>query len=450
MSQCKNIKRLGASKAIMASAGTGKTTQLAFRFINLLHAGVTPSEILAITFTQKAAGEIFEKIISMIREMIEDPEKLIKYQLPQSETGPEKDLHICEEITGEELTNILRELLNGKNKLQISTIDSFFVQLVQGFALELGVFGEISVGDNADKRPYIRALRKLIRKIPPEQRDLIRELVKGAQNGDETTSYYNSFKKLVDRLYEFFLRHPEKQLWAKSVWSESAENDELKQPELEKLAAAESGSPVDATPSAQDSFAKYLQSLKDFAIPSLVLPKIPEDVKKFIAKLTEDNGTNWLDGTQTLYFIYRKKASEIPAGTAEQIRLITKHIRQIFYRRSIEKTQSAYTLIRLFDQMYAQENRSAGRLTFSDMPFLLSANGRLCTANCIGERLDSRFNHYAFDEFQDTSDTQWDVFAELVNELFQGDDIFRSLFCVGDVKQSIYQWRNGNPKLLKQ
>ena len=50
--RCGNLEQLGQNMAIMASAGTGKTTQLAFRFINLLHAGVNPSEILAITFTQ--------------------------------------------------------------------------------------------------------------------------------------------------------------------------------------------------------------------------------------------------------------------------------------------------------------------------------------------------------------------------------------------------------------
>jgi ATP-dependent helicase/nuclease subunit A len=65
-------------------------------------------------------------------------------------------------------------------------------------------------------------------------------------------------------------------------------------------------------------------------------------------------------------------------------------------------------------------------------------------------RLDQQIKHYMFDEFQDTSDTQMQVFEPLLKEFFsQMYDELRSFFCVGDVKQSIYQWRNGNPELFE-
>ena len=64
--------------AIMASAGTGKTYQLAMRFIALLLAGVKPEEIVAITFSRKAAGEILEKIVSTLLELIQKEDKRIE------------------------------------------------------------------------------------------------------------------------------------------------------------------------------------------------------------------------------------------------------------------------------------------------------------------------------------------------------------------------------------
>ena len=444
------MEQLNGNMAIMASAGTGKTTQLAFRFINLLHAGVTPSEILAITFTKKAAGEIFEKIITMMLDMIRHPELLREYRQPGAESGPERNLRLCEEITREELIGLLREILNGRNRMRVSTIDSFFVQLVQVFSLELGVFGEITVSDAADKRPMLRVLRKLVRTFPAEQREFLRELIKGTQNDEEKTSYYDNFRKLAEELFQFFMLHPEKAGWGKDIWSGGTGTEELDLPELQTIAAMPCGVLPDATETVRESFEKGCGAFLQFAEQSRFTPNLPDEVKSFLAKLTEANGGEWPDSKGTLFFSYRKKSHGIPEETAAVIRKLARHIRLLAFRRALQKTECAYALIRLFDSAYQLDNRNAGRLTFSDLPFLLGASASLCTAGSIGERLNARFQHYAFDEFQDTSDSQWSVFADLVDELFQGEDGFRSLFCVGDVKQSIYQWRNGNPKLLKE
>ena len=103
--------------AIMASAGTGKTYSLAMRYITLLKLGVKPEEIVAMTFTNKAAGEIFDKIIQEILGMIASPEKLRS----AVEAG-----NLPEDTTQENLFAILRKILCAPKKLQISTLDSFF------------------------------------------------------------------------------------------------------------------------------------------------------------------------------------------------------------------------------------------------------------------------------------------------------------------------------------
>ena len=110
---------------IMASAGTGKTYNLALRYLQLLSYGVPASEILAVTFTRKAAGEIFQKIISILLEKIQNPQQ-------------------CPLAPPEKLLNILRKLLCSEGELRISTIDSFFSSLLTAYAHKLQAEGKLS------------------------------------------------------------------------------------------------------------------------------------------------------------------------------------------------------------------------------------------------------------------------------------------------------------------
>ena len=97
-------------------------------------------------------------------------------------------------------------------------------------------------------------------------------------------------------------------------------------------------------------------------------------------------------------------------------------------------------------------------LTFADQPLILRNSDEAGTFHLsssetmnMEERLDAVINHYLFDEFQDTSHDQWYIFSNLVDEILSTrDDRFRSFFCVGDIKQSIYQWRGGDPYLFEK
>jgi ATP-dependent helicase/nuclease subunit A len=66
----------------------------------------------------------------------------------------------------------------------------------------------------------------------------------------------------------------------------------------------------------------------------------------------------------------------------------------------------------------------------------------------IDYRLDCKLDHWLLDEFQDTSDLQWEVLRNLADEILQDASGQRSFFYVGDVKQAIYGWRGGNARLF--
>lgn len=68
----------------------------------------------------------------------------------------------------------------------------------------------------------------------------------------------------------------------------------------------------------------------------------------------------------------------------------------------------------------------------------------------IDWRLDAKFDHWLLDEFQDTSYTQWTILRNLLDEAVQDAEHRRSLFYVGDVKQAIFAWREGDARLFRQ
>ncbi len=114
---------------ISASAGTGKTFQLSNRYIGLLHSGVMPDQILATTFTRKAAGEILDRVIVRLAEAALDSRKrqeLAKWL--QVAALPSTRCH-----------EMLRQMLRQLHRLRVSTLDAFFAQLAGSFSLELGL-----------------------------------------------------------------------------------------------------------------------------------------------------------------------------------------------------------------------------------------------------------------------------------------------------------------------
>ncbi len=126
--------------ALEASAGTGKTRVLVDRYVNLLRAGVDPSNILAITFTRKAAAEMRERIVSTLRAAAE-----------RGEIAPAR----------------WRELRDRTADIAISTIDAFCLSLLREFPLEADLDPGFSMADETEvPRLVDEALDRALRIVP--------------------------------------------------------------------------------------------------------------------------------------------------------------------------------------------------------------------------------------------------------------------------------------------
>ena len=109
------------------------------------------------------------------------------------------------------------------------------------------------------------------------------------------------------------------------------------------------------------------------------------------------------------------------------------------------RTRGVFGLMRAFEQRYDVQVRRSGKLSFVDLPVLLDAREDRLD---LEYRLDGGFDHWLLDEFQDTSRLQWQSIANLIDEVVQDPEGRRGFFCVGDQKQSLYQWRGGDPRLF--
>jgi len=437
--------------AITASAGAGKTYQLAHRYLRLLAAGVPPERIAALTFSRKAAGEIFDKIVGYLVDYTAEP------ALGSARLGATQPL------TAADFTALLRRLLEALPRLRIGTLDSFTVSLAGAFPLELGISPDLQLMDN-DGGAAAEAVRETLdalfaaQTLDPRAQDEFVDLFKQATFGLEEKNIEQALRALLDRGRAAWLAAPDPARWgaADRIWG--APPAWLARPPAGAhvaAAAAQLRASLGQTKlghkSALAGWEKLIAQARDFR------PRSPSDAADdFLNKIGP--AAEQLAAGQAVIKVYKELA--LTPAQCGDLRLLLEHVLAIALQRALTSTQGAGRFLALFERFYDERIRRRGRLTFGDLQALLAPgnafNGgvtlsrrRAAAARLyIDYRLDGRLDHWLLDEFQDTSDQQWRVLENLADEILQDNSGARTFFLVGDVKQSIYGWRAGNPELF--
>jgi ATP-dependent exoDNAse (exonuclease V) beta subunit len=452
---CKSFNGFKSFNLITASAGTGKTYSLASRFIQLMEYGVPPESIMAVTFTKKAAGEIFDRIITRICDMA---------------LHPEKSENACTRFPAEKLPDLIRRLTaSNSGDLQISTIDSFFMRLMQSFAPDFGIWGNISLLDESDDRYRRKILNRWLAELrSEEEQDALRELIKEADASNKG-GIYESLIKLVNSISSY---------WKQNIQSTSDglppqiryspyrinADDVMKVDECDECIGRLRGFAKEYSDlhevlgkRGMDTLARRLEKLADALEKNFAgafFHRLDSDVTKLLETLNNKNPDKiWCDDDDDAPLAYSIELSE---GLPALIRKAVRHIRALAAYQARRKTLAVAELIGKFEKIYSDAVRSSGKLTFADLPAIMINSDSSETLlgpedHSLEMRLDARFDHYMLDEFQDTANVQMMVMGQLFNEIFSTGnegERFRSFFCVGDMKQSIYQWRGGNPELF--
>ena len=431
---------------IRASAGTGKTFQLTNRFIRLLLYGAAPERIIALTFTRKAAGEFFEGILGKLAKAAQDSSEAagLAKEIGHFDAGP-ADFHAA-----------LRQLVNSMGCLSLGTIDSFFYRVLGLFSTEFGLGGQFEMMDEFEKRQArLTVLEQMLmgRQVKKnEQNDLIKSY-QLATAGKNDRDFVGAFAKHLDDCHELLLSIPSGDFWGnpRRIWP--AGNPWFREKEELPVLVTEWRELLET-----EAFGKQVRngfcSIADHLMDWEPGKELFEKSKTLLKRAFEGLGDMAL-GDWEFKFGNTKAINKPSAKFGQKLARILHYCIAWELEMRLARTQGIHGLLVAFERQYDSRIRRAGRLMFSDLPLLLAPpDGQVLLGGNMPERLDleyrldGAFDHWLLDEFQDTSNVQWRAVANLIDEVIQDSSGKRTFFCVGDQKQSVYQWRGGDPKLF--
>jgi len=432
-----------------ASAGSGKTFTLTREYLKLVFEDpLNYRSILAVTFTNKATDEMKSRIIKEI------------YLLSQAENSPYAK-ELCEKngLTSDQLVARAREVLNcllhDYSRFSVTTIDSFFQKVVRSFTREIGL--QMGYNIELDQGRVLNEVVDLLFLDVDKDPQLRLWLTGFAESKIRDGKTWN-FKQDILEL-------------GSEVFKEDFKNfsDKL----IEKLSDKKFLSSYrKILKEIKDEFEHFFSQLGEEARRLIVQHAL--DVADFSygksgvagylaglgkggkmepgsrARSAVDTPVKWSAGKASSEI---KKAIETvcSAGLNDLLKKAVDHYdEQSMLYNSVEKTLSyIYTLGILTDL-----SKKIHEYSENENIFLLSDASRLLR-NIIGdndtpfiyEKIGNVYKHFMIDEFQDTSSMQWDNFRPLVSNSLAED---QHSLVVGDVKQSIYRWRNGDWKILSE
>lgn len=457
-------------KVIMASAGTGKTYRLSLEFIALLlkykdYPEFNFDQIVVMTFTRKATAEIREKIIDFLQELasqgeestqiITNLEKVSGYQWVES------DLDYIKK-------RLLPEILQRKDLLQVSTIDSFITNIFKSMIAPFLRIKEFSIDNRSNEElmpqlleflfsdsafPHFEPLLKRlnIRTIESSEgfinslldnRWILEQHEYGLMSGELSRILTVGVAKFAE--YQAEVWYEFKSSYLSLVEEYNSEVFEVSNKlwnqvisvDYQRISHFDSSADVKI----EDFFSKLL-SQPDY---------VCKHFKVFIKRPFPFSKTT----TKNL----KGKIQSLESRFAT---LMTKLADYYLISEILPKQSEIISAWKLLCNQYDKLKFSLGKFTYNDITFYtnkylykeslsLIDRERGVVSNIFYEQLVSRFRFILIDEFQDTSFNQYSILLPIIKELLSGEGSkdYSGVIVVGDPKQSIYGWRGGERGIL--
>lgn len=427
-----------------ASAGSGKTYTLVKEYIKLLLVSNNHEafkSILAITFTNKAVGEMKSRIIKTLTqfadsEILKNPNDIF--------IDICKELNVAPKVIQKKSHTILQAILHNYSAFDISTIDGFTHKLIRTFAKDLQLSQNFEV--ELDTESIIN--------------EAVDALV--AKTGDDIL--------LTDTLIEFALEKVDDD----KSWDVTYDLNLI----AKRLTFENDKTPLSTL---KDKSLENFKSFKEHLITTCKTIK-SEVVERAVAvlKLIDENGielndfsrgyipkhfTNLSKGKFDINFeakwqlviedkpLYPSRVSGSVALTIDKIQPeivesyheTKKWVYQYNFYQAILKNINPLSLLNLINRELKKIKDEENKVLISEFNSIISKEIKNQPTPFIYERLGEKFKHYFIDEFQDTSIAQWENLKPLIsNSIEQEQNENRGgLMLVGDAKQAIYRWRGG-------
>lgn len=447
------------SAFVSANAGSGKTRTLVARVARLLLAGAEPQALLCVTFTKAAAAEMQRRLFDVLGEWSVLEDERLRGKLAELE-GKTPDAY--DAIALSQARALFAKALETPGGLKIQTIHAFCERLLKRFPLEAGVSPSFEVADDAAAAD-----------LAAEARDAVATL---AAFGDtplaeayERFSVALAFDAFQDMFRTFESRRGDLAQWITAIGAENLET------EIAALAGLDA--PADVVDAEQRiiEVSDGLQSLWSRAAMVLATGSATDQKSAaalqalieahargeiiMLADLLAIFFTGKGEGTPGTWTwkpaVWKSRPDVSEALMAEQDRLeqLRAHMRAA---RVARDTFDAMVLAGAYVEEYSKAKQRRRLLDFTD---LVALTVELLTTKAdaawVLYKLDGGIDHVLVDEAQDTAPEQWQVLRQLTEEFFAGAGaggerkLERTVFVVGDEKQSIFSFQGAAPERLR-
>lgn len=435
-----------------ASAGSGKTFQLAVDFISLLVLNPDSyKDILAVTFTNKATDEMKMRILSQLNGLANNYQDSDPYlqKIKEQTCLPTPVIQKNAKIA-------LSLLVHNYNYFRILTIDAFFQSILRNLAHELNLTANLKIGLN-DKEIEEEAVDKMIENLEPGQELLkwIQEYIETNINEDRNWNIISKIKEFGNNIFkDIYHKHREELTsltstphwfsnYRKILLSKKVVIQQCITTPYKKILLNIEKDGFDNyelfSYGERSSVLKYIKNRANGLIDNTPTRKrdaeAMADPSKWVKKNTPET-------TRLTSFAKSYLSSELKSAEENRLSLWKPFISTALTIRHLNQLQ----LLKSIENAVDEVNRNSNRFQLSNTQDVLREMIDGNDSPFIFEKIGSRLRHIMIDEFQDTSTTQWANFKVLLDNCLSQEGSHSLI--VGDVKQSIYRWRSGDWTLL--
>jgi len=446
-------------KIVKASAGSGKTFNLTLHYITLLlHRESSYREILAVTFTNKATAEMKHRILSVLRGLAQEDQT--------TGIGLYRDLLLKDNpswtaaLIAEKAQRIYRQILHDYSRFTVSTIDGFSQKVIRSFTYELNLEATYMIEMNTNK--VRKDLTLMLNELLDERADLLDWIIQYAEqriDQNENWNYRQQLMKLAGLIFSENFQEFDAHLASAEPDIFNQLNEEIEsrsttfikalQDTLDNFTTAYQNLSIDPSELAQKTRNKLVKAgLKRLQADQLSIRDIQKEVFVAMAEL----------GTDERIYISTDKSKQIRYDIQQAIRphveafhRLAPFFSQYIADRAVKEKLYYLRLLKEMSDLLGKWRKLSGAQLISDAQVLLSRLGldENNDPTFIWEKIGNRYRYFLFDEFQDTSRLQWKNYSPLLlNALSTPSGQVHEHLVVGDVKQSIYRWRNGDWRIL--
>ncbi len=429
---------------VFASAGSGKTKILTDRVLRLLLEDVSPGKILCLTFTKVAAAEMQQRINAELSEWILCSDEKLTEKLTNMIGRDPTPIELKKSRT------LFVKILDDESKIKAQTIHSFCQSLIKICPFEAGVSPAFEIIEKEREGLFLQQAKKEVLKKALEDTDLGNLIKKiNTQLNEESFSQLIGkmlgFKEQINLLKQDFfgIENLVDEIFKAFSLSKSQSELEIFLDFLEKLD--------------QEKTSKTLLKLE--LGTSKINFDIAAKIRNFLTKPTLANFENY----KSAFFTEKNDARKIHGKAAEDLEVINflAESREIILNfsnkiNSLKIAQNTAALLKIVDAILAHYSLLKKQNALLDYNDLIVETNRMLSnpdyMDWVKLKMDGSFDHILIDESQDTNHQQWNIIKALSEDFFSGESSSnksRSIFIVGDEKQSIYGFQGADPNISR-